>query len=157
MQQPSLRLFQFYLRQRHGGIFSVGKHNGEWFDYVFSSDPGYTAWVCSLPDASGDLLAYQAFAHAAAQSASRTRSRSRRARRTTRSEVQSFEPADTDQITWPSACQVCYDLPVRTIFRCGHAVACTRCALEIQRLDKPECPICRRPVLIGDVIRVFPA
>ena len=34
LQQSSLRLFQFYLRQRHGGIFTVGRHKGEWFDEV---------------------------------------------------------------------------------------------------------------------------
>ncbi len=34
LQQSSLRLFQFYLRQRHDGIFTVGRHKGEWFDEV---------------------------------------------------------------------------------------------------------------------------
>ncbi len=68
----------------------------------------------------------------------------------------SVEPGDKEPIVWRSECLVCCDLPVRSLFRgCGHAVACTRCALEIEKLEKRECPICRQPVLDGDLIRIF--
>ena len=55
----SLRLFQHYLKQRHGGIFSVGKHKGRFFDEVLESDPVYTLWAMGLHDASGNLRDYQ--------------------------------------------------------------------------------------------------
>lgn len=57
----SLRLFQYYLRQRHGGLFRVGKHKGRFFDEVFHSDPVYTMWALGLHDASGNLREYQHF------------------------------------------------------------------------------------------------
>ena len=57
----SLRLFQHYLRQRHGGLFLVGKHKGRFFDEVFHSDPVYTMWALGLHDASGNLREYQHF------------------------------------------------------------------------------------------------
>ena len=57
----SLRLFQHYLRQRHGGLFLVGKHKGRFFDEVFHSDPVYTIWALGLHDASGNLREYQHF------------------------------------------------------------------------------------------------
>ena len=57
----SLRLFQHYLRQRHGGLFSVGKHKGRFFDEVLHSDPAYTLWAMGLHDASGNLFEYQHF------------------------------------------------------------------------------------------------
>ena len=153
LQQSSLRIFQFYLRQRHGGFFTVGRHKGEWFDEVFANDPAYTSWVASLPEPSGDLLGYQSFAAAAVQAASRSSSRSPRRRRGTKAQVTSVEPGDADPIAWPHACLVCFDRPVRSLFRgCGHAVACTRCALEIA---KRGCPICRQPVRDGDVVRIF--
>ena len=57
----SLRLFQHYLRQRHGGLFSVGKHKGRFFDEVLHSDPAYTLWALGLQDAAGNLREYQQF------------------------------------------------------------------------------------------------
>ena len=57
----SLRLFQHYLRQRHGGLFLVGKHKGRFFDEVFHSDPAYTLWAVGLHDASGNLRECQHF------------------------------------------------------------------------------------------------
>ncbi|MBI24693.1 MAG: hypothetical protein CMN05_14050 [Roseibacillus sp.] len=120
---------------------------------VFANDPNYTAWVAGLPEPSGDLLEYQSFAVAATQAASRSRSRSPRRNRRTKAQVVSVLPEDRNPIAWPSECLVCYDLPVRCLLRsCGHAVSCTRCALEI---EKRGCPICRQPVLDGDLIRIF--
>ena len=58
----SLRLFQHYLKQRHGGIFFVGKHKGRFFDEVLQSDPAYTLWAMGLHDASGNLRDYQFYA-----------------------------------------------------------------------------------------------
>ena len=58
----SLRLFQYYLKQQHGGVFSVGKHKGRFFDEVFESDPAYTLWAIGVQDASGNLLEYQRYA-----------------------------------------------------------------------------------------------
>ena len=58
----SLRLFQHYLKQRHGGIFFVGKHKGRFFDEVLESDPAYTLWAMGLHDASGNLRDYQFYA-----------------------------------------------------------------------------------------------
>ena len=55
----SLRLFQHYLRQRHGGLFFVGKHKGRFFDEVLHSDPAYTLWTLGLHEASGNLREYQ--------------------------------------------------------------------------------------------------
>lgn len=57
----SLRLFQFYLRQRHGGIFTVGKYRGRFFDEVMQSDPSYSSWVMDINDACGNFLEYQRF------------------------------------------------------------------------------------------------
>ena len=58
----SLRLFQHYLKQRHGGIFFVGKHKGRFFDEVLQSDPAYTLWAMGLHAASGNLRDYQFYA-----------------------------------------------------------------------------------------------
>ena len=58
----SLRLFQHYLKQRHGGIFVVGKHTGRFFDEVLQLDPAYTLWAMGLHDASGNLRDYQFYA-----------------------------------------------------------------------------------------------
>ena len=55
----SLRLFQHYLRQRHGELFFVGKHKGRFFDEVLHSDPAYTLWTLGLHEASGNLREYQ--------------------------------------------------------------------------------------------------
>ena len=55
----SLRFFQHYLKQRHGGLFFVGKHKGRYFDEVLHSDPAYTVWALGLHDASGNLRDYQ--------------------------------------------------------------------------------------------------
>ena len=55
----SLRFFQHYLKQRHGGLFFVGKHKGRFFDEVLHSDPAYTLWALGLHDASGNLREYQ--------------------------------------------------------------------------------------------------
>lgn len=58
----SLRLFQHYLKQQHGGIFFVGKHKGRFFDEVLQSDAAYTLWVMGLHNASGNLRDYQFYA-----------------------------------------------------------------------------------------------
>ena len=55
----SLRLFKHYLKQRHGGIFRIGKHKDCFFDEVLQSDPSYTSWVMGLQDASGNFREYQ--------------------------------------------------------------------------------------------------
>ena len=57
----SLRLFQHYLKHQHGGVFSVGKHKGRFFDEVFESDPAYTLWAVGVPEASGNLVEYQRY------------------------------------------------------------------------------------------------
>ena len=57
----SLRLFQHYLKQRHGGISTIGKHAYNWYDLVASTDPSYTVWAASLTDPSGDLSKFQSY------------------------------------------------------------------------------------------------
>ena len=154
----SLRPFQHFLRQRHGGIFTVGRHNGRWFDEVFDADPSYTAWAASLPSASGSLLEFQSYIASAASAATRASSRSPRR---TRAQVDRVELGDEEAVDWPKECRVCYDLPVRTVFAgCGHIVCCTRCALEFKKSalefrKRLPCPICREPVLEGDVVRLY--
>ena len=58
----SLKLFQHYLKQTHGGIFSVGKHRGRFFDEVLEMDPAYTLWAMGIHNASGNLRAFQFYA-----------------------------------------------------------------------------------------------
>lgn len=55
----SLRLFQHYLNQRHGGMFLIGKHYGRFFDEVLHSDLSYTLWVMGLQDPCWNLRQYQ--------------------------------------------------------------------------------------------------
>ena len=57
-----MRLFQHYLKQTHGGIFSVGKHKGRFFDEVLEMDPAYTLWAMGVHTASGNLRDYQLYA-----------------------------------------------------------------------------------------------
>ena len=147
----SLRLFQGYLRRRHGGIIRVGKHKGSYFNVLYSCEPEYTSWVLGLDEPTGSLLEFRNYVVAAATAAApRSRSRSR-----TRpnGHVGSVQAGDVYGVDIPKECRICYDLPVRTAFAgCGHMVCCTRCALEFT--DKGlSCPICRTPVY--DVIRLF--
>lgn len=47
-------------------------------------------------------------------------------------------------------CKICLEIPVSTCFTpCGHAVACTKCALSIHK----KCPICRKAYI--DIIRLY--
>ena len=76
----SLRLFQHYLKQRHGGLFFVGKHKGRFFDEVLHSDPAYTLWALGLHDASGNLREYQHYVASINEIVVRTSDRRARSR-----------------------------------------------------------------------------
>jgi hypothetical protein len=45
----SLKLFQRFLVEKHGGLFTVGKHEGLWFGEVADSDPAYAEWGAKQP------------------------------------------------------------------------------------------------------------
>ena len=57
----SLKLFQRYLKQQHGGIFVVGKHKRRFFDEVLHSDPSYTSWIMGLEEPSPNLHHYKRY------------------------------------------------------------------------------------------------
>ena len=148
---PSLRLFQCYLRRKHGGVIRVGKHKGCYFNELFSNEPAYATWVLGLDNPAGSLLEFKNYV-VAASTATAPRSRTRSPRRTN-GYVERVQAGDKHRVDVPSSCRVCYDLPVRTAFTgCGHMVCCTRCAFEFMDKQIP-CPICRTPV--QDVIRLF--
>ena len=71
----SLRLFQLYLKQQHGGILRVGKHKGRFFDEVLQLDTAYTLWAMGLHNASGNLQDYKFYAMSHLHAEGRDRSR----------------------------------------------------------------------------------
>ena len=143
---PSLRLFQWYLRRKHGGIIRVGKHKGRHFN-----DPTYAMLVMGLDEPAGSLLEFKNYVVAATADVT-PRFRSRSPNRPN-GHVKGAQANDLPRVDIPKECSVCYDLPIRTAFvGCGHMVCCTRCALEFKDKGLP-CPICRTS--IQNVIRLF--
>ena len=42
---PSLKRFREYLVKTHGGILTIGKHRGKFYDTVLGADPDYCEWA----------------------------------------------------------------------------------------------------------------
>ena len=143
----SLRLFQHYLKQRHGGIFTIGKHAYNWYDAVVSSDPGYTAWAASLSDASGDLSKFQSYL---VKLAGRRPPPARR--RISRSPRRGSHTPMASSTGFASTCKICYTDPISTIFvKCRHMVCCRNCVTQVVKKHR-ACPICRAPLTMRDVV-----
>ena len=155
----SLRLFACYLKNRHGGIMTVGRNKGKYFDEVYLLDPGYCVWVMALAtEASGNLRELQSYLGARSAFTDRfdddddlPRSRSPPQRRVTVHRAQADQAHDNQPLTLPDECPICCSRPIRTAFAsCGHMVCCVHCSAKCDK-----CPICRVPVNGGDVIRLF--
>ena len=44
----NMKSFAHYLKTQHGGVMTVGKHSGKFFDELLKEDPEYAVWVQSL-------------------------------------------------------------------------------------------------------------
>ena len=122
-----LRLFQCYLRQKHGGIIRVGKHKGCYFNDLYCNEPTYATWVLGLGNPAGSLLEFKNYV-VAVSSAATPRFRSRSPRRSN-GYVESVQAGDVHHVDVPKECRVCYDLPVRTAFAgCGHGLLYQVCS-----------------------------
>ena len=44
----NMKSFAHYLKTQHGGLMTVGKHSGKFFDELLKEDPEYAVWVQSL-------------------------------------------------------------------------------------------------------------
>ena len=43
----NMKAFATYLKQQHGGLMTVGKHAGKFFNELMKEDPEYAIWVQS--------------------------------------------------------------------------------------------------------------
>jgi len=44
-------------------------------------------------------------------------------------------------------CAICFKYPQTTCLDCGHNILCLKCTTKLMTQSKPECPICRQPVI----------
>ena len=51
----NMKAFATYLKQQHGGLMTVGKHAGKFFNELMKEDPEYAIWVQSLAQPSAAM------------------------------------------------------------------------------------------------------
>ena len=126
---PNLAALVAYVRQKYGGLMTLGKHRGRYFSELLEQDPLYADWAMNV-SCPGDPL--RSFADYAAQASSKRKR------------------GDVDENDGLSGnCMFCLEKPVSAAWiPCGHTVACFDCATSMPN----RCPICRQ---IGLVQKLF--
>ena len=51
----NMKAFATYLKQQHGGLMTVGKHAGKFFNELMKEDPEYAIWAQSLAQPSAAM------------------------------------------------------------------------------------------------------
>ena len=59
--------FADFLKRAHGGLMTVGKHKGLFYDEISVRDPGYADWVRKLVQPSGTLLEFMEYSEHGAE------------------------------------------------------------------------------------------
>ena len=57
----NMKAFATYLKQQHGGLMTVGKHAGKFFDELMKEDPEYAIWVQSLAQPSAAMKEFSEY------------------------------------------------------------------------------------------------
>jgi alanine-alpha-ketoisovalerate/valine-pyruvate aminotransferase len=123
--------FYKYLINVHGGIMSVGKHKGRFFDEILADAPDYCQWALSLQAPSDCFLPFVAYSRAHLKDGEMHPAKKQRAE-------DKFHDA-TDKV-----CAICCDRHRDSVLvPCGHIVACMPCGLKF---DDQNCPICKQYV-----------
>ena len=122
----SMKAFAQYLKQQHGGLMTVGKHAGKFFDELLRNDAEYASWVMTLSRPSGAMKEFSKYIieqqHVETCQPSRKRARD--------------EARD-------NKCILCLDRALTAAFiPCGHCVCCYECA---SKMESNRCPMCRQP------------
>ena len=116
----SLARFVQYVSDVHGGVMSVGKHKGLYFDELLRDEPEYVEWCLNVVNPNGPLKDFVAYA---LQQEENPKKRAR-----------GVEPID-------GRCAICLERPLSAAWvPCGHTVACYECATATDG----RCPVCRQ-------------
>ena len=125
----TMKSFAVYLKKQHGGLMSVGKHAGKWFDELIAEDPEYAVWVQNLDQPSAVMKDFAEYIIEQQRIAADGESRKR-----TRDE------------TNEGKCIMCLERVLTAAFvPCGHCVCCWECA---STLGNNRCPICRKQATV---------
>ena len=121
--------FADFLKEAHGGLMTVGKHKGLFYDEIIVRDPGYADWARKLIEPSDALAEFIEYVEHVVEPM---------AKRHCAHQTQ-------------QDCVMCCDRTINTAFvPCGHAVACMECGT---RFDGCPCPMCKRHV--RSVLRTY--
>jgi hypothetical protein len=127
----NLAAFVKYVRALHGGVMSIGKHRGLYFNELLSNDPAYVEWCQGLSSPGNVLKDLAAYAKEQGEAGAKKRKRD-----------------ETEACI--KTCVICLERPLSACWiPCGHATTCYRCALEVAN---GLCPICRKK---GAIQRLF--
>jgi hypothetical protein len=123
----NLAAFAKYVRELHGGVMTIGKHRGLYFDELLSKDPAYVEWCQALASPGNALKELAVFARDQDEAGAKKRKR------------------DESEASIKT-CMICLERPLSACWiPCGHATTCYDCALEVAN---GRCPICRKKGLI---------
>jgi len=152
-----LRAFSRYLSNTHGGVLSVGKYKGEFYDEALRIDPGYCDWASSLEDPGPGLKSFAKYVrqqkHTAESSTTETTKSTEKTGTTRTTGTTSPSPKRRRNEPAAQTCSVCYTKPVECAFvPCGHVSCCLRCARLVDGADG-RCPICRLEIAMTQ--RIF--
>ena len=122
----NMKAFAHYLKTQHGGLMTVGKHAGKFFDELLREEPEYASWVMTLSQPSNAMKEFSNYVveqqHIDADHATRKRARDE---------------------AHGGKCILCLDRALTAAFiPCGHCVCCHECA---STMASNRCPICRKP------------
>ena len=125
----NMKSFAQYLKQQHGGLMTVGKHAGKFFDELLRDDPEYASWVMALAHPSNAMKEFADYIIEQQRIKADDDTRKR-----TRDEVNDGK------------CILCLERSLTAAFiPCGHCVCCYDCA---STMESYRCPICRKPATV---------
>jgi len=131
-ERPSgFKRFHKYLVENHGGVISVGKYKGKFFDEVLRDAPDYACWVRTLgADPGAFKVFYDWLQTHPAKDEEEEEPHTKKTRK------------DDDN----ESCKICCARPIDSVLiPCGHVISCMSCG---ERFDNGPCPVCKQGVAL---------